>query len=348
MSSSDSHNSFSGWTSFGNSGAKSSPDLSWVTKRNLSTGSAKSRMTLLNNIPLAKRQSYVTRNNASAVPEGMHWTAKRVERARLVQSYLRGLPDCPTRQEDGLLIWGDRLAVAGFLGRGATNTAWVLCGLANPLISVAVKKAPSKYATREADVLSTMTGLVLRGEAINFPVCYAIKRCIEGPQHDYTLFVNEVANGTLFSEFGKMSTYTKTQWLSGALQVLFGLMQFLQQGWVHDDLHPGNVLVHNVPAGGCWQYIINDLTLYVPNHGHLLVLWDFESAEPVSRAERVDTHLELDHVFYHPTDAVHRMIIDIGTRRQDIGVLTEPGSLPFDVSVPHGEVLNDRPVLIRF
>ena len=96
-------------------GAKSSPDLSWVTKRYLSTGSTKSRMTLLNNIPLAKRQRYVRRNNASALPEGMHWTAKRVERAQLVQSYLRGLPDCPTRQEDGLLIWGDRLAVAGFL-----------------------------------------------------------------------------------------------------------------------------------------------------------------------------------------------------------------------------------------
>ena len=227
MSSSD--GSFSGWTavSGANSGAKSSPDLSWVTKRYLSTGSKKSRMTLLNNIPLAKRQRYVRRNNASALPEGMHWPAKRVERAQLVQSYLRGLPDCPTRQEDGLLIWGDRLAVAGFLGRGATNTAWVLCGLANPLISVAVKKAPSKYALRETDVLSTMTGLVLRGEAINFPVCYAIKRCIE---------------------CGKMSTYTKTQWLSGSLQVLFGLMQFLQQGWVHNDLHPGNVLVHNVHA----------------------------------------------------------------------------------------------------
>ncbi len=43
----------------------------------------------------------------------------------------------------------------------------------------------------------------------------------------------------------------------------------------HNDLHYGNVLVHQVPPGGYWQYKINNKIYNIENMGYLFVLWDF-------------------------------------------------------------------------
>lgn len=43
----------------------------------------------------------------------------------------------------------------------------------------------------------------------------------------------------------------------------------------HNDLHWGNVLVHEIKPGGYWKYTINKIDYYVPNMGFLFVLWDF-------------------------------------------------------------------------
>lgn len=46
-------------------------------------------------------------------------------------------------------------------------------------------------------------------------------------------------------------------------------------GMTHNDLHTGNVLVHIVPPGGVWEYVIDGITYYCPNIGVVAVLWDF-------------------------------------------------------------------------
>ena len=43
----------------------------------------------------------------------------------------------------------------------------------------------------------------------------------------------------------------------------------------HNDLHWGNVLVHEIKPGGFWKYTIDKIDYYVPNLGFLFVLWDF-------------------------------------------------------------------------
>ena len=65
-------------------------------------------------------------------------------------------------------------------------------------------------------------------------------------------------------------------WINAYLQIfsaLYALQKYFDIS--HHDLHWGNVLVHEIPAGGFWRYTIDGKVYDVPNLGFLFTLWDF-------------------------------------------------------------------------
>ena len=92
--------------------------------------------------------------------------------------------------------------------------------------------------------------------------------------------MNELADGDL-----KMYLEKKTHIWNPALvtnclfQIAAGLYSLEKfYDLTHNDLHFGNILVHEVKPGGFWHYKIDGANYYVPNMGYLFVLWDFGMA----------------------------------------------------------------------
>jgi hypothetical protein len=73
-------------------------------------------------------------------------------------------------------------------------------------------------------------------------------------------------------------TIPDIQWKSLVFQIVYTL-NILQKKYkmMHNDLHYGNILVDNtIKPGGYFVYEINNKKYYIPNHGIVLKLWDFE------------------------------------------------------------------------
>jgi hypothetical protein len=66
------------------------------------------------------------------------------------------------------------------------------------------------------------------------------------------------------------------EWFSMIFQVFAGIYAIQKYfNMSHHDLHPDNILCYEVQEGGYWKYIIDSKIYYVPNKGHLFILWDF-------------------------------------------------------------------------
>ncbi len=99
------------------------------------------------------------------------------------------------------------------------------------------------------------------------------------------LMLNEFASGGDFSNWCEQSRSLE-EWMNAYFQIFMGLAAIQKYyNMTHYDLHWGNVLVHNVPAGGCWKYKLNGKTYYCPNLGFVFVLWDFGYAKIPGRIE---------------------------------------------------------------
>lgn len=134
---------------------------------------------------------------------------------------------------------------------------------------------------REIFMLRICNKLVKMKKSIHLPMHY---------MHVYTsnnLFTKKVAkNGPFLYAYNELAdedlkswsseSRTHDEWISCFLQIFFGLyvLQYYC-GFVHNDLHWGNVLVFKVKKGGSWLYKIRDQDFYIPNEGFLFVLWDF-------------------------------------------------------------------------
>lgn len=64
--------------------------------------------------------------------------------------------------------------------------------------------------------------------------------------------------------------------LSILFQVLFGLATIqIEYGMFHNDIKKENILIKEIPAGGYWNYYINNIKYSVPNYGYLAAINDF-------------------------------------------------------------------------
>jgi len=113
------------------------------------------------------------------------------------------------------------------------------------------------------------------------PKCKFVNKAIKGKkERPCLLVVNELADGDLKHYLEKKTHIWNAPLVDNCIfQVSAGLYALEKYyGMSHNDLHYGNVLVHEIAPGGFWHYKIDGKNYYVPNLGYLFVLWDLGMA----------------------------------------------------------------------
>jgi hypothetical protein len=145
----------------------------------------------------------------------------------------------------------------------------------------------SKTIWREIYVLKICSRLVKMKKSVHLPLHFFYvysslhwNKTVTQKNGPYLYSYNELAQEDLKSWTSKPRSYN--QFMSCFLQIFFALyvMQYYC-GFLHNDLHWGNILVFQVKKGGSWCYKIEGVNHYIPNEGYLFVLWDFGMASLV-------------------------------------------------------------------
>lgn len=151
----------------------------------------------------------------------------------------------------------------------------------------------------ETNVMTALTDYVILTQFPNFPLMYAYLLCDnvnpdlynyfpplpdkKRPVKQYTIICSELAD----CDLKKWLKLNKALYISVhkniISQMLLAIYKLHKLGYAHDDLHPGNMLIHNVDTGGFWRYKIDETIVDIPNLGYILVLWDFGQCKKISK-----------------------------------------------------------------
>lgn len=216
-------------------------------------------------------------------------TQMRLQFAAVMQKYLTGLQAC-LQDRDSRLIMTNKAdeAVIIFDKRIGSDSAYGIAYLNTGRSAARLLKFSCKVMAAipehelEIKILKKMSGLVENGVSPNMPVVYAHTKCDKmctaancpdtAKFDGYYVVISELANCDLETWLRK--TYAPEVYESVIMQLLFAVYSFHGLGYVHNDCHLGNFLIHEIKAGGCWRYQVGGRNIYVPNHGYLLVMWD--------------------------------------------------------------------------
>lgn len=157
------------------------------------------------------------------------------------------------------------------------------------LIKVACKlMAINKSNRDEIAILDKVSHEVTDNNFMNFPMMYAsiecdkpvcTRRTPECPsdvlKRKYFVVFNELADGDLKQWLHIDSPHTVDEYLSALFQIYMALAKLGSMNYVHNDMHWGNALYHQVPAGGWWWYRVAGTDYYIRNTGQMWVIWDF-------------------------------------------------------------------------
>jgi len=195
------------------------------------------------------------------------------------------------------------------------------------------------------DILKKMSALVEKKISPNMPVVYTSVQCYK-PKDDtlkvnpaannlirkgnYYVVLNEIANGDTHDFF--QTKHIDNVYESTLTQMMFSLRAFHNLGYAHNDAHLGNFLWHKITPGGFWQYQYNDTTIYVPNTGYLMVLWDPGMAT-IPPAASKNSAMNDDYW------RVYKLIRSIDTRKKYIKQKMVPVSSP--VINPFERIVDD-------
>lgn len=154
----------------------------------------------------------------------------------------------------------------------------------------------TKNVWREIYVLKLSTKLTKLKKTINLPLTYFYVYSSMntwnkniGKSSPFLYSYNELAHEDLKSWCSK--PHTHAEFISCFLQIFFGLYVFQYYcGFLHNDLHWGNILVFHIRKGGSWCYDINDEKYYIQNEGYLFVLWDFGMVSLVNSLKGCKEH----------------------------------------------------------
>ena len=113
------------------------------------------------------------------------------------------------------------------------------------------------------------------------PKCKFVDKQIRGKKEKPCLLVvNELADGDLKTYLEKKIHIWHPELVTNCVfQIcagLYALEKFYDM--THNDLHYGNILVHEITPGGFWHYKIDGHNYYVPNLGYVFLLWDMGMA----------------------------------------------------------------------
>lgn len=109
------------------------------------------------------------------------------------------------------------------------------------------------------------------------PSCKFVNKAIGSKPKPCLMVVNELADGDLKNYLEKRTSIWNPKLVDNCVfQIAAGLYTMEKYyKLTHNDLHYGNVLVHEIAPGGYWQYKIDGNIYHVPNLGYMFVLWDF-------------------------------------------------------------------------
>ncbi len=201
-------------------------------------------------------------------------------------------------------VFGDVIKVGKSIGSGEYGEAYqaVLFGksyrLAIKKVALSSEDQGVSYTQRQlssgrsawAELAAYMLGSVLVMARIcnNLPFTYKYTLCKschfnskkvkeKNRNKPCILVINEFAEGDLHHYLKQKNRWSLPLIHNCVFQIAAGLyaMEKYFRGMTHNDLHYGNVLVHEIKPGGYWEYKIDGKRYYVPNLGYVFVLWDF-------------------------------------------------------------------------
>jgi len=241
----------------------------------------------------------------------------RIQFARIVRKYIQdtaAVPSCLARtsasKRSTKMVLQDKvgkdLIVFDRSGRIGSKSKFGIAHMHagkgfHRLVKFASKMmAWTRTHAEEVEILDKMTSAVEKQFTPNLPITYFAETCttpctgrgcpapIKGKP--YFVILNELADMDLNAWF--RAKHSDSEYTSVVAQIILGIYAFHKLGYVHQDTHLGNFLVHKITPGGYWKYRIDGLDFYVGNTGYLVVLWDPGMAEETqSKVSRVKDHL---------------------------------------------------------
>jgi hypothetical protein len=193
---------------------------------------------------------------------------------------------------------GDKIALSKRIGSDSKyGIAYLAEGMGHntgSVIKVAVKVLADDSGNRKEVGILKLVSEKVRAGFPNFPLAYTVLKCDRAIcqlgsdchslfKNKHMVVLNELAHGDL--SMWMRTLHTPRQCYSAIAQIFVGLMAFHELGFRHADMHWGNALYHDIPAGGCWHYRIGGEDVYIENTGQLWVLWDFGMAEKLVKTD---------------------------------------------------------------
>ena len=188
--------------------------------------------------------------------------------------------------------------------------------------------------TMETKILKEMSKLVINGITPNLPLTYNILKCNTKckiqlcPQvthSKYYVVMSELANCDIQNWFKEV--HTINEYMSVILQLLISVQTFHNMGYIHNDTHLGNFLIHKIKPGGFWHYVHKTSTrtvdIYIPNTGYLLVIWDPGLANKKTNIYNDTVHIKND--MTRPLRLINRL--GISEKYIELGLKPVPDSI---------------------
>ena len=220
----------------------------------------------------------------------------RIKFAAIMRTYFKTILPCLHQKKDGKLyikstddskhiIFDKQIGSVSKYGMAYMNMGKGF----SKMLQFSCKIMPVNYNNNnEIVILKKMSNLAETRKCPNMPItyntlmctygCFKLKECPELIKDiPYHIVINELAHADIQTWMKQQHSYEVFE--SVIVQLVFAIYAFHGMGYVHNDCHLGNFLVHKIKPGGCWRYKINGNDVYVPNHGIQLVMWDPGHAE---------------------------------------------------------------------
>lgn len=196
---------------------------------------------------------------------------------------------------------------------------------------------------KEIQILTMLRDNVIHNDFPHFPIMYHAVKCTNACVKPGCPPVTK--NGPYYVVLSELANMDLQQWLKEAhkqadyesviMQYILALRYFHSAGFYHGDTHLGNALIHKVTPGGYWVYKFGNHTLYVPNTGYFLVLWDFGMSKLLMHQT---TEKNAIHDIWRPLYLISHM----DEYREYKGMVRPPAYLVRDVLLPACEYLGER------
>lgn len=330
-----------------------------------------------------RQQNSMTKENSPLSEPKVQTIVDRCKYSKAVKQYIKDVPPCLVADSYGVFHMGDQMTLSKRIGSDSKyGIAYLAEGTGQStgsIIKVAAKVIRNRRKdgrNHEVAILDILSRKVCSGFP-NFPMMYAVLKCDKAicradDRDCHALFkdrhlviLNEIAVGDLSMWLRKPRK--PSQCYSAIAQIIVALMAFNELGFVHNDTHWGNFLYHNVPAGGCWHYVIDGEDIYVENTGQVWVLWDFGMSSKFTTYSKkaYDDYTRIMNAFIHSSSfgwlknpkivspTVSNFALRIKTKLSD-DIATNTGNPIYKLikEVPSlrrkvGEVLNASPYVIN-